>query len=151
MKDAAEFQGSIIVGEGVSVKGSFKVPNRAVINGSLEGELDADELLIGKGGKLVGAVRVKRADVHGETHHSLHASEHLVVRGTGRIHGKATYGLIEIERGGLIHGEVASLTMHPGNTPADLDVSTHAKQPDEPEQALSADEGQPQDPLTEGA
>lgn len=58
MKDAVELQGSIMVGAGVSVKGFFKVPNRAVINGSLEGELDADELLIGKGGKLVGTVRV---------------------------------------------------------------------------------------------
>lgn len=108
MKDAEDFQGCIIVGEGVTVRGSFRVPHRAVINGSLEGELEADELLIGKHGKLVGAVRVNRADIHGETHDSMHAVEHLVVRGTGRIYGKATYGLIEVERGGFIHGGVTS-------------------------------------------
>lgn len=106
MNDTTDFRGNILVGEGVSVKGTFRVPNRAVINGSLEGELEAEELEIGKEGKLVGTVKVKRADVHGETHNDLFASEHLIVRASGRIHGKATYGLIEIERGGVIHGKV---------------------------------------------
>ena len=51
-------------------------------------------------------MKVKRADVQGETHNDLFASEHLIVRASGRIHGKSTYVLIEIERGGVIHGVV---------------------------------------------
>jgi cytoskeletal protein CcmA (bactofilin family) len=82
------------------------VPGRAVINGSLQGELQADDLLVGARGKLVGNVKVRKADIYGETHDTLQASEHLLIRSTGRISGKATYGEIEIERGGLVQGSV---------------------------------------------
>ncbi len=151
MKETVELQGSIIVGAGVTVKGVFKVPNRAVINGSLEGELDADELLIGKGGKLVGAARVKRADVHGEAHNSLHASEQLTVRGTGRIHGKATYGLIEIERGGLIHGEVVSIEQQQVGLPVLMEKVTESSPTDQAIESPSEGQGKPQDTKPEAA
>lgn len=151
MKDAVELQGSIMVGAGVSVKGFFKVPNRAVINGSLEGELDADELLIGKGGKLVGTVRVKRADVHGEAHNSLHASEQLTVRGTGRIHGKATYGLIEIERGGMIHGEVLSVEQQQAGLPVLMEKIAEPSSSSQAVQSPLESKDKPQDSSPEAA
>ena len=98
--------GSIMIGEGVSVSGKFIVPGRAVINGSLDGELQAEELLVGAQGKIVGNVKVRRADVFGEVHDTLLASEHLIIRTSGRVNGSASYGEIEIERGGLVQGAV---------------------------------------------
>ena len=98
--------GSIVIGEGVTVSGKFIVPGRAVINGSMDGELQADELLIGAQGKIVGNVKVRKADVFGEMHDTLLASEHLIIRSTGRVNGNASYGEIEIERGGLVQGAV---------------------------------------------
>lgn len=106
MNEQDQHKGSIVIGEGVTVTGSFVVPGRAVINGSLQGELQADDLLVGARGKLVGNVKVRKADIYGETHDTLQASEHLLIRSTGRISGKATYGEIEIERGGLVQGTV---------------------------------------------
>jgi cytoskeletal protein CcmA (bactofilin family) len=104
--DSKEFQGSIVIGEGVSVNGALNVPGKAIINGSLQGELIADELTVGQKGKLLGKVAVRRADVHGESHDSISASEHLIIRSTGQIHGVVSYGNIEIERGGLITGKI---------------------------------------------
>lgn len=106
MNEQDQHKGSIVIGEGVTVTGSFVVPGRAVINGSLQGELQADDLLVGARGKLVGNVKVRKADIYGETHDTLQASEHLLIRSTGRISGKASYGEIEIERGGLVQGSV---------------------------------------------
>jgi cytoskeletal protein CcmA (bactofilin family) len=106
MNEQDQHKGSIVIGEGVTVTGSFVVPGRAVINGSLQGELQADDLLVGARGKLVGNVKVRKAVIYGETHDTLQASEHLLIRSTGRISGKATYGEIEIERGGLVQGSV---------------------------------------------
>ncbi len=107
MQDQTENKGSILIGEGVEVSGTFKVPGKAMINGSLEGELFADELTVGTKGKLRGTVSVRRADIHGESHDSITVSDHLVIRSTGQIHGLASYGKIEIERGGLITGRIA--------------------------------------------
>ena len=106
MSDRTNEAGCIVVGEGVSVSGKFVVPGRAVINGSLVGELQADELLVGAQGKLVGNIKVRKADVFGEVHDTLLASEHLIIRSTGRVNGNASYGEIEIERGGLVQGAI---------------------------------------------
>ncbi len=108
MNDSStDHKGNIIIGDGVTVNGSFTVPGKAMINGSLQGELVADELTIGPQGKVLGKVKVRKADVHGESHESITASEYLIIRSTGQIHGTASYGKIEIERGGLITGTVS--------------------------------------------
>jgi cytoskeletal protein CcmA (bactofilin family) len=106
MSDQNEQKGNIFIGEGVTVSGNFSIPGRAVVNGTLNGELSADELMVGKAGKLTGQIAARNADIHGETHDTLTTSNHLVIRSTGRVHGKASYGELEIERGGLVTGTV---------------------------------------------
>ncbi len=125
MSDRNNEVGSIVIGEGVSVSGKFIVPGRAVINGSLDGDLQAEELLVGAQGKIVGNVRVRRADVFGEVHDTLLASEHLIIRTSGRVNGNASYGEIEIERGGLVQGAVVpakggSVVVPPSLKPIDV-------------------------------
>ena len=116
MNDTSDQKGNIFIGEGVTVTGSFSIPRRAVVNGTLNGELSADELLVGKQGRLNGQITVRNADVHGETNDTLTASNHLVIRGTGRVNGRASYGELEIERGGLVAGTIvpASAANGPG-------------------------------------
>ncbi len=99
--------GNLTIGEGVKVVGQLVVPGLAVINGTLQGELQADELLVGPKGSLSGQVRVRTADIHGSTHETLEASEFLCVRSTGRVNGQARYGEIEIEKGGVIRGAIS--------------------------------------------
>jgi cytoskeletal protein CcmA (bactofilin family) len=106
MNDRTNEAGCIVIGEGVTVSGKFVVPGRAVINGSLDGELQADEILVGAQGKLVGNIKVRKADIFGEVHDSLLATEHLIIRSTGSVNGNASYGEIEIERGGLVQGAI---------------------------------------------
>lgn len=98
--------GNLIIGEGVKVVGHLMVPGLAVINGTLEGGLQAGELLVGPQGSLSGQVNVRTADIHGHTYDTLSASEFLCVRSTGVVSGKANYGEIEIEKGGVIQGAV---------------------------------------------
>lgn len=99
--------GNLIIGEGVTVVGTLTVPGLAIINGSLEGGLQATELLVGPQGSLTGKVSVKSADIHGRTFDTLHASDFLCVRSTGVVSGAAHYGEIEIHKGGVIQGAVS--------------------------------------------
>lgn len=121
MNKEGDQKGNILIGEGVKASGSFNVPGKAMVNGSLDGELVADELTVGPHGKLLGKVQVRKADVHGESHDSITASEYLIIRSTGQIHGVAAYGKIEIERGGVITGTIApvSTTASPSDKPAE--------------------------------
>lgn len=101
--------GNLTIGEGVKVVGHLIVPGLAIINGTLEGGLQAGELLVGPQGSLTGQVQVRTADVHGSTYDTLVASEYLCVRGTGVVNGKAYYGEIEIEKGGVVQGVIAPM------------------------------------------
>ncbi len=125
-----EQKGSIFIGEGVTVTGSFSIPGRAVVNGTLNGEVSADELLVGEQGRLVGKITARNADIHGQTDDTLTVSNHLVIRASGRVHGKASFGELEIERGGLVAGTIApvgekSLTPEP---PVLTNVLSHSSE-----------------------
>jgi len=106
MNDSKDQAGDLIIGEGVSVTGTFDIPKKAVVNGTVNGELTASELIVGPMGKITGKTSANNADIHGETHDTLTVSQHLILRGTGKIHGRATYGELEIERGGFVAGTI---------------------------------------------
>jgi cytoskeletal protein CcmA (bactofilin family) len=88
----------------VIVKGAFTVPSKAVINGVIEGDLTAEEVLIGPTGRITGRVSAKLIDVRGQLHNTIVSEKSLIVRATGKIVGKIHYSEIEIEKGGEIEG-----------------------------------------------
>jgi len=98
---------SVVIGDGVVVKGAFTVPSKAVINGVIEGDLTAEEVLIGPTGRITGRVSAKVIDVRGQLHNTIVSEKSLIVRSTGKIVGKVHYSEIEIEKGGEIEGTLS--------------------------------------------
>jgi len=98
---------SVVIGDGVVVKGAFTVPSKAVINGVIEGDLTAEEVLIGPTGRITGRVSSKVIDVRGQLHNTIVSEKSLIVRATGKIVGKIHYSEIEIEKGGEIEGALS--------------------------------------------
>jgi cytoskeletal protein CcmA (bactofilin family) len=96
-------------GEGVTFKGSITAPERIVVHGTVEGDLVARDLLVGPTGTIKGNVKVDQADVQGKVLQNIEARVCLSLRKTGRIEGSAIYGDIEIEKGGVLAGEVSSI------------------------------------------
>jgi cytoskeletal protein CcmA (bactofilin family) len=95
---------SVVIGDGVIVKGTFTVPAKAVVNGVIEGDLTAEEVLVGPTGKITGRVSAKVLDVRGELHNTIISEKSLIIRSTGKIAGKVQYVEIEIEKGGEVEG-----------------------------------------------
>jgi cytoskeletal protein CcmA (bactofilin family) len=56
-----------------------------------------------------GSAEIDTADVSGRFEGDLTVRSRLVIRSTGRIVGTVRYGQIEIERGGIISGEIEHL------------------------------------------
>lgn len=112
-------------GEGVIVKGSITAPEKIVVHGTVEGEVVARELLVGPTGTIKGKVRVDQADVQGKIFEQIEAKVCLSLRKTGRIEGSATYGEIEIEKGGVLSGDVTTIKSAAGDrTDSDTLVSS---------------------------
>ena len=101
MANPSESLESVVIGDGVVVKGAFTVPAKAVINGVIEGDLTAEEVLI------TGRVSAKIIDVRGQLHNTIVSERSLIVRSTGKIVGKIHYSEIEIEKGGEIEGALS--------------------------------------------
>ena len=104
MANPADSLESVVIGDGVIVKGVFFVPSKAVINGVIEGDLTAEEVLIGPTGKITGRVSAKVIDVRGQLHNTVISEKSLIIRSTGKITGKIHYVEIEIEKGGEVEG-----------------------------------------------
>jgi cytoskeletal protein CcmA (bactofilin family) len=96
-------------GEGVVFKGSITAPEKVVVHGSVEGEIVARDLLVGPTGIIKGKVSVDQADVQGKVFDRIEAKVCLSLRKTGHIEGSAVYGEIEIEKGGVLSGEVSTI------------------------------------------
>jgi cytoskeletal protein CcmA (bactofilin family) len=96
-------------GEGVVFKGSITAPEKVVVHGSVEGEIVARDLLVGPTGMITGRVSVDQANIQGKVFDHIVAKVCLSLRKTGRIEGSASYGEIEIEKGGVLSGEVSTI------------------------------------------
>jgi cytoskeletal protein CcmA (bactofilin family) len=106
MADINPTNNNLVIGEGVTFKGSISAPGKAVINGNVSGELTADDLLIGTKGQVTGSVRAREIDVHGELNEDIVCKEHLLIHSTGKVSGTLEYHELEIQRGGKFKGNM---------------------------------------------
>lgn len=100
------------VGAGVTLKGEISAPDAIVVDGTIEGDVSARVLLLGQGGVIRGRVSVAEADVSGWISDQIEVKQSLVVRATGRIEGKVSYGDIELEKGAVITGDLTQVEDH---------------------------------------
>ena len=99
-------ENSIFIGEGVVFKGTIVAPNQATVSGTFEGALQAREVTVGKTGVVSGTTTADLITVEGVLNEAVTSRGLLLVRSTGKVNGKVTYGEIEIERGGEVKGDM---------------------------------------------
>lgn len=96
----------LIVHKGVCFSGSAMVPNRAIINGIFDGELNAREVVVEADGQVSGTILATDVDVKGVLRSTTTCSNLLTIRATGFIKGTIEYGELSIERGGKFAGNM---------------------------------------------
>ena len=107
--------GSLLVGEGVFMKGSMRVPGLASIDGKLEGELTADTVHIQTNGSMNGRTTASHVKVAGAVTDTTIAHKTLVIESSGLIAGSITYTELEIKRGGSLQGSINKVGQQPQN------------------------------------
>ena len=107
--------GSLLVGEGVFMKGSMRVPGLASIDGKLEGELTADTVHIQTNGSMNGRTTASHVRVAGAVTDTTIANKTLVIESSGLIAGSITYTELEIKKGGSLQGSINKVGQQPQN------------------------------------
>lgn len=95
------------VGPGTSMKGDVTACDSLVVQGLLEGTIDADAMQISGSGKVDGTANLQTAEIEGEFTGTLTVKGLLTVRGAGKVHGTVRYGELELERGCQVSGDIA--------------------------------------------
>ena len=98
--------GSLLVGEGVYMKGTMRVPGIASVDGKMEGELAADTVIIQPNGSMDGVTTANHVRVAGVLTNTTVANRTLVIESTGVIAGSITYEELEIKKGGSLQGGI---------------------------------------------
>jgi cytoskeletal protein CcmA (bactofilin family) len=109
-------KGSLFVGEGVIVKGTFEVPEMAVVAGLVEGELNTKEVLVDTTGIVNGRINAEVVEIRGEVTQGLHVTNHLNVRSSAKITGLTQYAEMSVEKGAKLSGELRVIDSVPSPT-----------------------------------
>ena len=100
----------LIVGREISLTGEIKDCEQLVVEGSVEAALvGSDMLVVLDGGAFTGPAEVREAHINGEFEGELTVSGRLVVMNNGHVSGKVRYGELEVQRGGVISGDLSQL------------------------------------------
>jgi cytoskeletal protein CcmA (bactofilin family) len=95
------------VGRGISLSGDITSCEKLSIEGSVEANLiNCRALAIAETGLFKGSTSIEEAEVRGRFEGDLTVRKRLLIRSTGRVSGTVRYGLIEIESGGQISGDI---------------------------------------------
>ena len=95
-----------MVGEGVTITGNIKANNEVTIQGSVEGDIESNSVLINRTGSVKGKIKTKKMTVEGKAEGEFNIDEILNIKSEGKIDGKVAYGGIQIDEGGKLSGEI---------------------------------------------
>ena len=97
---------ALIIGEGATINGTIKENNEISIQGSVEGDIECKDLMVGKSGSLKGKIKTDSLSVEGNIEGELTVKGLLKLMSSGTVSGKITYGSLQIHEGGKLMGEL---------------------------------------------
>jgi len=98
--------GTLIVGQGIQVKGQVESCRTLIVEGRVEASLAADTLEVRSEGRFKGTAQVDNAEISGSFDGTLTVRDLLTIKSGGRVSGTLRYARINIETGGEIAGDV---------------------------------------------
>lgn len=104
---AAASPAKLTVGPNIKLKGvEITDCDTLVVEGHVEATMDSRLIHIAQQGAFTGSADIDIAEIHGVFDGSLTVRQKLVIHATGRVTGKVRYGLLVIEEGGQLSGDI---------------------------------------------
>ena len=93
------------LGVNATFYGNIKMQGTLRVDGNIEGNVDADWVVLGERGSLKGDVRAKGIMVGGKIEGNLKADEVIEIRQKGEVRGDITSSKLIIVEGGILIGK----------------------------------------------
>lgn len=98
---------SSVIAHDMKITGEIAFQGKARIDGSLNGNLSGEYLILSETGKIDGDLRVDTLICHGKIEGNIQAKT-VTVHSTASIQGKLTAGSLTVEPGALLTGEICA-------------------------------------------
>ncbi len=95
-----------ILAPGSSVVGDLVSDGVIKVEGRIEGRVAGHQVLISKGGRVMGDIEAAVAVVAGEVHGNIAARERLELQAGCTVHGNVTAARVVIHEGGELNGQL---------------------------------------------
>jgi cytoskeletal protein CcmA (bactofilin family) len=100
----------LIVGRDIALNGEISSCEKLVVEGRVEANIkDCREIEIAESGMFKGEAVIAIAEISGKFEGTMEAGELLIIRSTGHVSGDVRYVRLEIERGGIIEGNITMM------------------------------------------
>ncbi len=97
----------LLVGRDIVLSGEITTCDQLVVEGRVEATLsDTRAIEIRESGYFKGNAEIDNAEINGTFEGNLTVRNRLLIHATGKISGKIRYGMLEVECGGQISGDV---------------------------------------------
>ena len=109
----------LIVGRDISLNGEIGSCDVLVVEGTVEARLrDGRSIEIADTGLFKGSVEIDEADIGGRFEGDITVRGRLTVRSTGKIAGSIKFGVLAVEAGGVLSGDIQQVTAASKAAPA---------------------------------
>ncbi len=99
---------TLTVGRDIALKGDIVGCESLVVEGQIDAKLESARALeVARGGRFMGTAKVDTAVISGRFDGELDVAKVLRITATGKVTGRVSYGRLEIETGGEVHGDVS--------------------------------------------
>jgi cytoskeletal protein CcmA (bactofilin family) len=92
-----------VISAGSSFSGEIASSGTITISGNIDGNVNADVVIISSGGRIVGFIESRELHIHGMANASI-KSQNVFVYKTGTCDGDISYTTLYTEEGGLVRG-----------------------------------------------
>jgi cytoskeletal protein CcmA (bactofilin family) len=108
------------IGSEVTITGNIQASGDLHIDGTIEGDLDCGQLILGGSGRIKGNISAQRATLAGTVEGTVNAGE-LIVERAAQLHGDLSYDSVSIETGAKVDGR---LTQRASSATSELKLVT---------------------------
>jgi len=94
-----------------TIEGKFSCKGKLIINGTVKGTFDGEDVVIGEGGAIYADAEMESLVIAGRFEGNLKVTKELSILSTGVCIGKVESMDLVVELGGILNAEITSLKM----------------------------------------
>ncbi len=100
----------LVIGEGITMSGEIESCDHLLVEGTVEAALKGAKVLeISAAGTFYGTVEIEQATIAGRLEGDITVSGRLMIKSSGSVTGKLSYGELAVEAGGTLDGTLSPL------------------------------------------